>query len=622
MEMFTKPLISLLITCLVLSVDVWAAELPTTATSDQAEAVRDNNAFAIELYGLLRNQSGNLFFSPESISTALAMTYAGARGHTAAEMAKTLHFTLPPGQLQPAMGALLRDRNAAHDGYQLKEADALWVQQGYSLLPEFLRLNKDNYEAGLNQMDFKGATEASRQTINLWVEQRTENKIRELLTPGSLTPDTRLVLTNAIYFKGDWEQQFEKKYTKDEDFHLSAAQAVKTPLMHMWNGGFNYFGGRGSSFQALEIPYKNKELSMIILLPRAMEGLSAFEQSLSPANMQQLLDQLRPAGKGEVTVTMPKFKIEAQFGLGDTLIAMGMKEAFDGNMADFSGMASRKMMQRDGGNLYVSAVIHKAYVDVNEEGTEAAAATAVRHGMSGVPIIFRADHPFMFLIRDNRSGGILFIGRVTKPSGVTLSDGVTLSPDGKTATKAVESLEQKFAKYKEAQQKRMQGAENIVFSGDRSTADIIRSYPFLNGSLKGVNAVRLARSPGNGTGVDLTLPNIFGQSRVNLLFVYKKGPLVLNSNACGPNGCGLDVYADDGTGYKKALDWKYMGSAIHVSRANGQVELFIEKSGEQREFVLQGNSSTGRSFAMKMPPHGRDCCGPAFTHPLSPTSPP
>jgi len=390
-----------------------------TATSDQAEAVRDNNAFAIELYGRLRRQSGNLFFSPESISTALAMTYAGARSDTAAEMAKTLHFTLQPGQLHPAMGTLLRDRNAAHDGYQLREADALWVQQGYSLQPEFLKLNNDNYEAGLNQVDFRRATEASRQTINVWVEQRTKNKIGELLQPGNPNSDTRLLLTDAIYFKGDWEKQFNKQDTKDEDFHLSATRTIKTPLMHrtIEIRGCNYFDG--GSFQALEIPYKNKGLSMAILLPRAMDGLSSFEQTLSPANMQQFLDQVRPAG--EVIVTMPKFKIEAQFGLGDTLISMGMKKAFDGKMADFSGLASRETMQRDG-NLFISAVVHKAYVDVNEEGTEAAAATAGRAMAASIPaspkppIIFRADHPFMFLIRDNRSGGILFMGHVTNPS--------------------------------------------------------------------------------------------------------------------------------------------------------------------------------------------------------------
>jgi serpin B len=491
MEMRMKPLVALLITCLVLPVAGWAAETAPSATADQAAVVESNNAFAVELYNQLRNHSGNLFFSPESISTALAMTYAGARGDTAAEMAKTLHFTLPPGQLHPAMGALLRDRNAAHDGYQLKEADALCVQQGYSLLPEFLKLNQDNYEAGLNQVDFKGATEASRQTINLWVEQRTENKIRELLQPGNLTPDTRLVLTNAIYFKGDWEKQFKKEDTKDEDFHLSAAQAIKTPLMHM-TIGFNYFYGRdccgpavthprrlhmtkgfnyfdGGSFQALEIPYSdvgdgddrhdalwwNKELSMIILLPKAMEGLSEFEQSLSPANMQRLVMRLlRPAG--EVVVTMPKFKIEAKFDLGDTLIAMGMKKAFDVNMADFTGMASRKAMLADG-NLYISAVIHKAYVDVDEQGTEAAAATAVlQHRVTGAPvrhplppIIFRADHPFMFLIRDNRSGSILFIGRVTNPY---------TSPD------VAETYQQRVAKYLEAQQKLLQGRKYCFFA--------------------------------------------------------------------------------------------------------------------------------------------------------------
>ena len=411
-----KPLRSLLSTCLVLPVALRAADVPTTATSDRAETARGNNAFAVELYGQLRNQTGNLFFSPESISTALAMTYAGARADTAAEIAKTLHFTMPAGHLHPAMGALLRDRNAAHDGYQLKEADALWVQTGYSFLPEFIKLNKDNYEADLNLVDFISATEATRQTINIWVEQRTENKIRELLQPGSLDRYTRLVLTNAIYFKGDWEERFKKEDTKDEDFRLFAGRAINTTMMHM-KKGFNYFDG--GSFQALEIPYKKKELSMIVLLPKAVEGLSAFEQSLTPAKMQQLLGQLWPAGT--VIVTMPKFKMEAQFRLKDTLIAMGMKKAFDMKLADFSGVASREAMRRDG-NLSISTVIHKAYVDVNEEGTEAAAATAVGVAVASaptsptLPIIFRADHPFMFLIRDNRSGSILFIGRVTNPS--------------------------------------------------------------------------------------------------------------------------------------------------------------------------------------------------------------
>jgi serpin B len=399
------------IICLVLTMAAFAAQPATTITTpEQAKVAKSNNAFAIELYSQLSRRPGNLFLSPESISTALAMTYAGAQSETAAEMSKTLHFTSGPGQLHAAMGALLRDRNAAHDGYQLKEADALWVQTGYSLLPEFLKVTKDNYEGGLNQMDFKGAAETSRHTINTWVAQHTENKIRELLQPTSVTSDTRLVLTNAIYFKGDWDERFEKQDTRSEDFRLSAARTVKAPLMHM-EKGFNHFDG--GSFQALEIPYKKKELSMIVFLPKAMEGLFAFEQSLTPANMQQWLGRLRPAH--EVVVGMPKFKMETEFSLKDTLISMGMKQAFDPKTADFSGVASRETMQRDG-NLSIGEVIHKTYVDVNEEGTEAAAATAVVvMPTAAAPIIFNADHPFMFLIRDNRSGSILFVGRVTNP---------------------------------------------------------------------------------------------------------------------------------------------------------------------------------------------------------------
>ena len=197
-----KPILSLLIACIVLPVAVCAAETPASATSDQAAVVEGNNAFAVELYSQLRNQSGNLFFSPESISTALAMTYAGARGDTAAQMAKTLHFTLPPERLHPAMGALLSDLNAAHDGYQLRVADALWAQQGYTFLDDFLKLTSSDYGAGFNQVDFKGATEAARLTINQWVEQKTENKIKDLLQQGALNPDHQAGADERHLFQG------------------------------------------------------------------------------------------------------------------------------------------------------------------------------------------------------------------------------------------------------------------------------------------------------------------------------------------------------------------------------------------------------------------------------------
>jgi serine protease inhibitor len=387
----------------------WAAQTSQSANPDRAAAVEGNNAFAVELYGRLRQQDGNLFFSPESISTALAMTYAGTQGETASEMAKTLHFTLPPARLHPAMGALLADLNAAHTGYQLHVANALWAQQGYVILDDFLKLTQTDYGAGFKQVDFKGATEAARQTINQWVEQKTADKIGDLIQPGVLNARTKLVLTDAIYFKGDWETQFDKSLTKDEDFHTSQAQSLKAPLMHR-EGAFNYFNGE--TFQALEIPYKGRELSMIVLLPNDVTGLPALEQSLTAQNTQQWLSRLRPAPK--VVVAVPRFKMTRQFRLSDTLAAMGMPSAFNAS-ADFSAMNPKR-------DLFISAVIHKAFVDVNEEGTEAAAATAVVVARAMAvqrpqpPIVFRADHPFLFLIRDNRSGSILFMGRVTNPA--------------------------------------------------------------------------------------------------------------------------------------------------------------------------------------------------------------
>ena len=383
------------------------------ASNDQATAVTGNNEFAFALYGKLRGQDGNLFFSPESVSTALAMTYAGARGDTAAEMAKTLRFTLPPDRLHPAMGALLSALNAPHDGYQLRVANALWAEQDYKFLDAFLKLTGSDYGAGFHPVDFKGAAETARLTINQWIEQKTDSKIKDLLKPGMVNPATRLVLTDAIYFKADWQAQFQKAQTEDENFHLSAAQTVKAPLMHR-AGSYKYFNGR--TFQILEIPYKTGELSMIVFLPKDMDGLPAFEQSLTASNTRQRLGQLRPVSG--VIVTIPKFKVTQQFELQDTLGAMGMPKAFDRRAADFSGMTGNR-------NLFISAVIHKAFIDVDEEGTEAAAATAVLMRELAVlvpdpkqppPPVFRADHPFVFLIRDNRSGGILFMGRVSDPT--------------------------------------------------------------------------------------------------------------------------------------------------------------------------------------------------------------
>lgn len=371
-----------------------------------------NNAFGTELYSQLALAKGNLFFSPSSIETALAMTYAGARGDTAQQMAKVLH--LPEGvEVHKGLAAFFRELNAEKgaDGkprrFQLTVANALWGQKEYKFLPEFLTLVKDNYGAGLEEVDFIRAREAAARTINAWVEGKTNNKIKNLVLPDALTSLTRLVLTNAIYFKGNWARQFDKKLTKDEPFHLSPEKEVQTPMMNIKS---KYGYGEGDGYQVLKMLYAGDELSMVILLPKKNDGLAELEKSLTEENLTKWISGIR---EREVIVAMPRFKMEARFELGDTLTKMGMADAFSETKADFSGMTGKK-------DLYIARVIHKAFVDVNEEGTEAAAATAVIMATKSAmvrpkPLVFRADHPFLFLIRHEKSGAILFAGRLMNP---------------------------------------------------------------------------------------------------------------------------------------------------------------------------------------------------------------
>lgn len=384
-----------------------AARVGNVSAADQAEVTKGNNAFAVDLYGRLRGQKGNLFFSPASLSTAFAMADAGARGETAAEMARVFHFTLPQERLHSAMGSLLEGMNAPHAAYELRVADALWGQQDASFLESYLKLVQGDYGAGLRRVDFKTRPDAARATINEWVEQETKNRIQNLIGPGVLTPATRLVLTNAIYFKGKWQDPFEKGATQAGDFHLSGTQAVTVPLMHR-TGGYRYYDG--GTFQELEMPYAGGDLAMVVLLPKESDGLSALEQQLTAAAADEWVGKLEPAER--VIVSLPRFTMTQQFELGDTLAAMGMPQAFS-NAADFSGMTGKPELQ-------ISAAIHKAFVDVNEEGTEAAAATAIGMRSAAMrmpppPIVFNADHPFLFVIRDTKTGGILFIGRVEDP---------------------------------------------------------------------------------------------------------------------------------------------------------------------------------------------------------------
>ena len=380
----------------------------TAQAEDVAKVAEGCNRFAFDLYAHLLRQEGNLFFSPYSISTALAMTSAGARGETADQMAKTLCLPVSGEAVHAAYAALQNDLNAAGAGgaFELVVANRLWGQKGYAFLPDFLKLLDTSYGAGLEPVDFAADTEGSRKTINAWIEKQTRDKIKELLKPGVLDAMTRLVLTNAIYFKGKWAEEFDKKATRDGDFYVTPEKKVAAPLMHQTKH-FGYFDG--GEMHALELAYQGDRLSMVVLLPKAKDGLAGLEASLSAEKLAEWVGKLH---RREVRVALPRFKTTAEFSLGDTLVAMGMADAFDPAKADFSGMSGKK-------DLFISAVVHKAFVDVNEEGTEAAAATAVVARMTAVaepPPEFRADHPFLFLIRDTKTGAILFLGRILDPT--------------------------------------------------------------------------------------------------------------------------------------------------------------------------------------------------------------
>jgi len=384
----------------------WCAAEQPAARTNMKKVAKDSNAFAFDLYGRLRHQKGNLFFSPNSIDLALAMTYEGARGDTSGQMAKVLHYTLDRSELNEGFGALLREFNGAGKKrpYELRVANALWGQTGYAFLPDYLTTTRQYYGAGLRLVDFKDDTEGARATINRWVEDQTKNKIRDLIARGVLDSTTRLVLTNAIYFKGTWQHQFDKNTTRDAPFHTSRDKDVnKVQMMHQ-TGHFRYL--RNGDLQILEQPYKGGDLSMFVLLPRALDGLAQLEEKLNAGALDSWLGKMRPT---EVRVSLPRFRMTRELSLKDMLSNMGMPLPFSG-AADFSGMDGTR-------NLQIAAVIHKAFVDVNEEGTEAAAATGVIMTLSAVlnEEQFQADHPFVFLIRDNRSGSILFLGRVENP---------------------------------------------------------------------------------------------------------------------------------------------------------------------------------------------------------------
>jgi len=388
---------------------------PDVSTSEQALLVEGNSAFALELYQALKGEEGNLFYSPHSISLALAMTYAGARGETAQQMADTLHFLLEQERLHPAfnwLDAELAKRGEAAEGkdgegFRLNIVNAIWGQKDYEFLSNFLDVLAKNYGAGLRILDFMTETEKSRVTINDWVSDQTEGRIKDLIPPGVIDELTRLVLTNAIYFNAAWAYPFDKKMTADGPFYLLDGGQVIVPMMKQTES-FGYTEGEG--YQAVELLYDGDELSMVILLPEA-GNFELFEEGLQAQQVSDIINGLRLT---HVALTMPKFEFDSEFGLKDILAGMGMPIAFSPYDADFSGMNGKLETER----LFISDVVHKAFVAVDEAGTEAAAATAVIVGTTAVPespVEVTLDHPFIFLIRDIDTGAILFIGRVLNP---------------------------------------------------------------------------------------------------------------------------------------------------------------------------------------------------------------
>ena len=380
-----------------------------TAPNNIESLAGGNTAFALDLYARLKTVDGNLFLSPYSISTCLAMTFAGARGDTATQMAQTLHFGTNQNQLAASFNELQEQLNQEQEknGMELDFANGIWAQKDHVFLAAFLDVARQSYGANLRQIDFRTRSETARTEIKDWVGHETKCKITDLIQPGVVNPATQLVLVNAIYFKGQWAREFDKQNTANAPFSVTSTQKLPVPLMNL-TADFKYAEVGG--LQLLELPYAGDGFAMVVLLPRDVDGLKNLENLLNKQTLDHWLTQARELN---VAVLLPKFKLAAQFSLAKPLREMGMTDAFTPG-ADFSGMDGER-------DLFISAVVHKAFVDVNEEGTEAAAATGVVMRMNAVRMprptpIFRADHPFIFLIRDLHSGSILFLGRVVDPT--------------------------------------------------------------------------------------------------------------------------------------------------------------------------------------------------------------
>jgi len=384
--------------------------LASPVFSDQTpidELVAANQDFACRLYQNLAREEGNLFLSPHSISVAMAMTYGGAGAETESQMRTAMGFPFEQNELHPVFGELDLYLSGLQvtDQLELLTANSIWPHSRFEFREAFLELVREHYRSDVYPVDYNQA-ESARLRINEWVEEKTKDKIQDLIPSGVLNSLTRMVLVNAVYFKGDWLHPFLKSATQEQPFYLASGQTSQVEMMH---GKFFARMGEIPGAKILSLPYKGNQISMLILLPDTRDGLPDFENSLSTTRLAEAQASLR---RGEISVFIPKFSLTAQFSLVFTLKQLGMPDAFDESRADFSGMDGNR------NNLFISEVIHKAFVDVNEQGTEAAAATGVIMQTRAMPRptpVFRADRPFLFIIEDNQTGCILFIGRLVEP---------------------------------------------------------------------------------------------------------------------------------------------------------------------------------------------------------------
>lgn len=384
---------------------------------DKQSFAYDHNEFSLAIYDQLPRKRRNLFFSPFSVRSVLAMSYSGARGETAAQMRETLRFPSTEDTLHLAFSKIIQRLNAQGSGKELiSVANSLWGQDSEPFKDRFLELLDQHYGSGLHPVDFRKAAEAARVDINQWVEQKTNRKIKNLIPSGNLSNEARLVLVNAAYFMGKWELKFNGEYTQDHSFYLEGGGEVQAPLMFQ-NESVLHMTGKG--FQAIELPYMSGEISMMVILPDKKDGLKDLESKLSARTLFGCTAQMV---RRQIMLLLPKFKITwGTFDFGEQLADLGMPLAFKPLKADFSGINGYEPPHLE--SLYISSIFHKAFVEVNEEGTEAAAASGsvMITGSAGPidqpqPKIFKADHPFLFAIRDRKTGTILFLGRLAHPT--------------------------------------------------------------------------------------------------------------------------------------------------------------------------------------------------------------